>query len=173
MNVLDVAQNSVVAGAKHIEISVYESTADALMVITIKDDGCGMDEETVKRVVDPFYTSRKTRKVGLGIPFFKQSAEQTGGSFTINSIVGTGTTVRAEYHTDNIDCLPLGDICSTVTMLVTLNPHIDFVFKTEKDDKAFIFDTKEIKEILGDDVALSEPAVAAFIEDYLKDNSNY
>ena len=172
LNVLDVAQNSVSAGAKLIEISVCENTADALMIITIKDDGCGMDAETVKRVIDPFYTSRTTRKVGLGVPFFKQSAEQTGGSFTIDSIPGVGTTVRAQYHTDNIDCLPLGDICSTITMLVTLNTGIDFIFTSVKDENSFVFDTKEIKEILGD-VPLNEPSVVTFIEEYLKDNSNH
>lgn len=173
LNVLDVAQNSVSAGADLIEISVWESTLKNLMVITIKDNGCGMDEETVKSVCDPFYTTRTTRKVGLGVPFFKQSAEQTGGSFVIDSTVGKGTTVTAEYCTDSIDCLPLGDICSTISCLVSLNPDIDFIFTSTKDEKHFVFDTREVREILGEEVSLSEPSVASFIEEYLKDNSNH
>ncbi len=173
LNVLDVAQNSVSAGASLIEISVIENTAESSMVISIKDDGCGMDETTVKNVCDPFYTTRTTRKVGLGLPFLKQTAEQTGGMFLIKSEVGKGTLVRAEYKTDSIDCMPLGDICSTVTCLVTLNPNIDFQFTSVKDDKRFVFTTKEVKEILGDGISLKEPEVAAFIEDYLKENSNH
>lgn len=172
LNVLDVAQNSVSAGASLIEIAVREDTKLSNMVITISDNGCGMDAETVNRVIDPFFTSRTTRKVGLGIPFFKMSAEQTGGSFSINSTVGEGTVVRAEYNTSSIDFMPLGDICSTVACLVCLNPHIDFVFTSVKDDKEFVFTTAEVKEILGD-IPLSEPSVASFIEDYLKENSNH
>ncbi len=173
LNVLDVAQNSVSAGAKLIEISVCESTKESCMIISIKDDGCGMSETTVRNVCDPFFTTRTTRKVGLGLPFFKQTAEQTGGSFLIESEVGKGTLVRAEYKTDSIDCMPLGDICSTIACLVTLNPHIDFRFVSEKDDKRFVFSTMEIKEILGEEISLNEPEVAAFIEDYLKENANH
>lgn len=173
LNVLDVTQNSVSAGAKHIQISVCENTAEARMVITIKDDGCGMDEETVRRVIDPFYTTRTTRKVGLGIPFFKQSAEQTGGSFAIESAVGKGTVVKAVYCTDSIDFLPLGDICSTVACLISLNPHIDFSFVSEKDGELFEFTTYSVREILGEDISLGDPEVASFIEGYLKENSHH
>lgn len=173
LNILDVAQNSVSAGAKLIEISAVEDTSKASLVLSIKDNGCGMDEETVRNVCDPFFTTRTTRKVGLGLPFLKQTAEQTGGSFLIESQVGKGTLVRAEYHTDSIDCMPLGDICSTISCLVTLNPNIDFKFTSIKDDKEFIFTTMEVREILGGDIALNEPAVAAFVEEYLKENSNH
>lgn len=173
LNILDVAQNSVSAGAKLIEISAIEDTKRALLVLSIKDNGCGMDEDTVRNVCDPFFTTRTTRKVGLGLPFLKQTAEQTGGSFLIESQVGKGTLVRAEYHTDSIDCMPLGDICSTISCLVTLNPNIDFKFTSVKDDKEFIFTTMEVREILGEDIALNEPAVAAFVEEYLKENSNH
>ncbi|MBQ4648374.1 MAG: sensor histidine kinase [Clostridia bacterium] len=173
LNILDVAQNSVSAGAKLIEISAIEDTKRALLVLSIKDNGCGMDEDTVRNVCDPFFTTRTTRKVGLGLPFLKQTAEQTGGSFLIESQVGKGTLVRAEYHTDSIDCMPLGDICSTISCLVTLNPDIDFKFTSVKDDKEFIFTTMEVREILGEDIALNEPAVAAFVEEYLKENSNH
>lgn len=173
LNILDVAQNSVSAGAKLIEISAVEDTSKASLVLSIKDNGCGMDEETVRNVCDPFFTTRTTRKVGLGLPFLKQTAEQTGGSFLIESQVGKGTLVRAEYHTDSIDCMPLGDICSTISCLVTLNPNIDFKFTSVKDDKEFIFTTMEVREILGGDIALNEPAVAAFVEEYLKENSNH
>ena len=173
LNILDIAQNSIAAGASLTTIEVAEDTAKHELTVTVSDNGCGMTAEQVANVLDPFFTTRTTRKVGLGLPFLKQTAEQTGGSFLIESQVGKGTLVRAEYHTDSIDCMPLGDICSTISCLVTLNPDIDFKFTSVKDDKEFIFTTMEVREILGEDIALNEPAVAAFVEEYLKENSNH
>ena len=102
LNVLDIAQNSIRAGAALIVITAEERRADAFLEITVSDNGCGMTEEQVKRVMDPFFTTRTTRKVGLGVPFFKMSAEATGGDFSIVSRPGEGTTVSARYHTDSL-----------------------------------------------------------------------
>ena len=109
LNVLDIAQNSISAGATLTEITIEVDEKDFL-AITIKDNGKGMDSETVKNVTSPFFTSRTTRKVGMGVPFFKQAAEDTGGSFTITSEVGVGTTIKAVFDTNNIDYTPLGEV---------------------------------------------------------------
>ena len=112
LNVLDIAQNSISAGASEVEITVEEISSASKMTIIIKDNGCGMDEETVRNVMDPFYTTRTTRKVGMGVPLFKMAAESTGGSFDIVSELGVGTTVTAVFGLSNIDRMPLGDICT-------------------------------------------------------------
>ena len=169
LNILDVAQNSVRAEASLIEISVaIDSKADRLTVI-IKDNGCGMSEEQVMSVIDPFFTTRTTRKVGLGIPFFKQSAEITGGSFSIKSEIGVGTVTEAVYVLSSIDRMPLGDMTQTIHSLVTMNTHIDFLYTYSADGRSFVLDTREFREILGSgDFDL--PEVSAFIKDFLKEN---
>lgn len=170
LNILDIAQNSISAGASLIEISVDEEDADASLTIDIKDNGCGMDSETLARVKDPFFTTRTTRKVGMGIPLFKMAAEMTGGSFEISSEVGKGTLVRAVFKTDSIDFTPLGDVDSTIVTLVTMNTKPDFLYRFKKNGKEFILSTKEIKDILGG-VPLSEPEVIVWLKDYLKEQT--
>lgn len=170
LNVLDIAQNSVAAGAGLIRISVEEDSAAHRMVIIIADNGRGMEEETVRRVMDPFYTTRTTRKVGLGIPFYSMQAKMTGGDFSIESKVGEGTTVTACFVTDHIDCLPLGDINATVVSLVQCNPDIDFLFTRRIDSGAFEMDTRVFREIL-EGVPLNTPEVIAYISDYLTEQT--
>ena len=109
LNILDVAENSTRAKASLVEITVDTDVAADTLTVVIKDDGCGMTEEQVAQVIDPFYTSRTTRKVGLGVPFFKYAAESTGGSFFIRSQVGVGTVVTAVFVLSHIDRMPLGD----------------------------------------------------------------
>lgn len=169
LNVLDVAQNSVSAKATLIQILV-EETQDKRLIITIEDNGCGMSEEQVKSVIDPFYTTRTTRKVGLGIPFFKMGAEMTGGSFSIQSKVGEGTVVTAIYHTDHIDCMPLGDMGETIVSLVSCNPQIDFLYTRRYLGDEFVMDTREFKKILGD-VPLNEPEVISYLREFLSENT--
>ena len=170
LNVLDIAQNSVVAKATLIRVGVEEDTASHRMVITIADNGCGMDEETVRRVMDPFYTTRTTRKVGLGIPFYSMQAKMTGGDFSIQSKVGEGTTVTAAFVTDHIDCLPLGDINATMVSLIQCNPDIDFVFARRIDDREFEMDTRVFREVL-EGVPLNTPEVIAYIGEYLAEQT--
>lgn len=170
LNVLDVAQNSVRAGASLIEITVAADSASDRLTVTLSDDGCGMSEEQLKSVTDPFFTTRTTRKIGLGIPFFKQSAELTGGSFEITSEVGVGTKTEAVYVLSSIDRMPLGNMSQTIHSLVTLNTHIDFLYTYSADGKSFALDTREFKEILGEDADFAAPEVSAFIMDYLKEN---
>ena len=169
LNILDIAENSVKAGASLIEITVSVMSADNLLEITIRDNGCGMSEEQVKKVIDPFYTTRTTRKVGLGVPFFKESAEAAGGSFFIESEVGVGTTVKASYELDNIDRMPMGDLTATIHTLVTMHEDIDFLFTYKVDENEFVLDTGELKEILGG-ISFKEYEVSNYIKEYLKEN---
>lgn len=170
LNILDIAQNSVRAQASRIDISIHISTCRHEMEVRITDDGCGMDSEQLAAAADPFYTSRTTRKVGLGIPFLKQSAECTGGVFSIESKKGAGTSVYVLYHTDHIDCMPLGDITETILTLVTSCEGIRFRYEYLVDQKGFVMDTAQFREILGEGISFSEPEVRMFIREYLTEN---
>lgn len=170
LNVMDVAQNSIRAEAKLVAITVNESDKNDRLSISIEDNGCGMTEEQVKKVVDPFFTTRTTRKVGLGIPLFKLSAEQTGGSFDIKSQVGKGTVTKANYVKSHVDMTPLGDINSTIEILIRCNPDTDFVFTHSTDNGSFTLDTRELREILGD-VSLDTPDVLEWINQYLEEQT--
>ncbi len=171
LNILDIAQNSISAGASLTEIVVNENTKENTLLIGIYDNGCGMTEEQVKSVIDPFFTTRTTRKVGMGIPLFKMSCEQTGGKFTIESEKGVGTKINALYKTDSVDFTPLGDIASTIVTIVSMNADKEFLYRRVLDDKEFIFSTVEIKKIL-DGVPLSESSVMNWIEEYLNEQYN-
>lgn len=169
LHILDIAQNSVVANAKLVQIRFTVSRAEDLLTIEVEDDGKGMNEEMVARVTSPFTTTRTTRKVGLGIPLFKAGAERSGGSFSIRSKVGIGTVVQATYQLSNIDRPPMGDLAGTVVSLVMCNPQIDFVFAYGVDGDAFVFDTREIRQQLGADVPLETPQVVSWMQEYLQE----
>ena len=143
LNILDVAENSVRAKASLIEITVSVKPKEDTLSVIIRDDGCGMTADQVKRAQDPFFTTRTTRIVGLGLPFFKQAAESTGGTFSINSEKGVGTIVKAVFILSHIDRMPLGDISSTIHTLVVFNEQIDFKYTYEYDDKSFTLDTRK------------------------------
>ncbi len=171
LNVMDVAQNSVRAEASLVTITVDESDKNDRLTISIEDNGCGMTEEQVQQVIDPFFTTRTTRKVGLGVPLFKMSAEQTGGSFSIKSEVGKGTVTTASYVKSHVDMTPLGDINSTIEILIRCNPDIDFVFNHSTDNGSFTLDTRELREVLGDDVSLDTPDVLEWINAFLEEQT--
>ncbi len=170
LNVLDIAQNSIKAEASLIEIELCESTVNKELLIGIYDNGKGMTDEQVKSVTDPFFTTRTTRKVGLGIPFFKMAAEMTGGSFEIESEVGVGTKVRAVFKTDHVDFTPVGDMCSTAVILITMNLSVDFVYTRKLDSEEFTVDTRQLRKILGD-VPLNEPSIVSWLTDYIQENT--
>lgn len=166
LHILDIAENSISAGADQIKISVKEHYNDDLLEISIEDNGKGMDPETLSRITDPFVTSRNTRKVGLGIPFLKAAAEGCEGNFYIQSKVGEGTKVQASFIHSHIDRMPLGDISSTVQTLVIGTPDVNWIFEYQVDDDQFVFDDKPIKDTL-QGVPLSEPAVIRFIREMI------
>ena len=167
LNILDIAQNSITAGATLIAIRVAEDTAADRLTIAVQDDGKGMTAEQVARVMDPFYTTRATRKVGMGIPLFRMAAQQTGGDLSIDSTPGAGTTVTATFGLSHIDRMPLGDMTDTMVTLIRLNPHLDFVYTQSADDRSFRLDTRELRGVL-DEVPLDTPDVLNWISDYLK-----
>ena len=171
LHILDVAKNSVKAGATLTEISVV-TDSDGIMTVKIKDDGCGMTEEILTRVTDPFYTTRTTRKVGLGLPLFRMAAEQTGGGLNIVSSTekgNSGTEVTVTFDTKSIDCMPMGDIISTVCILVAGSPDIDFVFTDETEQRKVSLDTRELRAVLGEDISLAEPEIQMWMSEYLKE----
>ena len=168
LNILDIAQNSIVANATLIEIGVEVDENDFL-AITVRDNGKGMDQETVENVINPFFTSRTTRKVGLGVPFFKQAAEDTGGSFHIESQVGKGTTIKAVFDTSNIDYTPLGEVWDTVAILIQMNETIDFVYSVKKDGEEFVCDTRQLREIM-EGMPLSDLNVVQWIKEVIREN---
>ena len=171
LNILDIAQNSIAAGASLIEIEVAEDTAKNEMLISVSDNGCGMTQEQVSSVLDPFFTTRTTRKVGMGIPLFKLAAEQTGGNLSIESEKGKGTKTSALFKTDSIDFTPLGDVTSSVVILISMNTDRDFIYKRSRDGESFILSTAEMREILGG-VSLNEPEVVQWMKDYINEQTN-
>ncbi len=173
LNILDITMNSVKAGASVIGIAIEET--DTRLTIVIKDNGCGMTEETVKKLADPFYTTRTTRKVGLGVPLLTLAAEQTGGHVTIvsdtaeESPTAHGTTVTAVFCKDHLDFTPLGDMISTMTTLIQGSPTIDFEFTHTTPTREVRLFTAELREVLGEEVPLSAFEVLQWIEAYLKE----
>lgn len=169
LNILDITNNSIRAGADLVTIEVRIHKKKDLLTIKIIDNGRGMTKEELSRVEDPFFTTRTTRDVGLGIPFLKQAAEITGGSFYIESVLGKQTTVGASFVLSHIDRMPLGDICSTIYTLILANQDIDFQYIFECDGNEYQLDTRNMRQILGD-IPFDTPEVAKFIRDYLIEN---
>ena len=172
LNILDIAKNSVKAKAENILIKLDET--DETLTLTIKDDGCGMSEETVQNVMNPFYTTRTTRNVAMGIPLLKLAAEQTGGNIEITSVCESdspenhGTTVTAVFFKNHLDFTPLGDVVSSITVLIQGSPDIDWQFVHNINGETVELNTKELREILGD-VPLDNYEVIKWIEDFLKE----
>lgn len=168
LHILDIAKNSVKAKATLIEIIVDEDTNKNLLTIEIKDNGCGMSKEFLQTVKDPFSTTRTTRKVGMGISLFEAAAVQCGGKLDITSEVGVGTTLTTTFELDSIDRAPLGDMAGTMVTLISGSPSIDFMYKHTKDNKEFVLDTREVRQILGE-VTLDMPDVLMWIEEYINE----
>lgn len=168
LHILDIVQNSISAGASLVSISVCENTESDSFKVIISDNGKGMDSDMVKKVTDPFTTSRSTRKVGLGIPLFKLAAENTGGSFRISSEVGQGTEVCADFVRSSIDRQPLGDISGTLLGLFTSYEDTDFLYRHTVDERSFEADTRELKRVLGG-ISFSEPSVFKWLSEYLSE----
>ena len=169
LHILDILQNSVTAGATLVKLRIEEVPSDNKYLVKFIDNGKGMDAETVKHVTDPFFTTRTTRKVGLGLPLLKQNAERTGGSMIIQSQPGKGTEVEVTFVYSHIDRLPTGDISGVLALTASSYPAIDFIYTHNTPDGTFVFDTVEIKETLGD-LPINNPQVIAFMKDLISDN---
>ena len=172
LNILDIVENSVKAKASLTEITLNETGNELTLVI--KDNGCGMSEEVLKGVTDPFYTTRTTRKVGLGIPLLKLAAEQTGGTISVESVselddaVNHGTTVTAKFYTDHIDFTPLGDVSESILTLIQGHPDTDFLFTHKKGERCVQLDTRQLREVL-EGVPLNTYDVICWIREYLQE----
>lgn len=169
-HILDIGENSMRGGASSVTVSVEELIKDGWLRFSVVDDGRGMDEETCRKVVDPFYTTRTTRKVGLGIPFLRQSAELCEGEFKLESTLGEGTSVLATFRYDSIDRPPLGDIPSSVMTLLVEAPRIRWIYRHVVDERSFEMDSVQLWEILGEPEALADPSIALWLKDYLGEN---
>lgn len=169
-HILDIGENSMRGGASSVTISVEELIEEGWLRFSVVDDGRGMDEETCRKVVDPFYTTRTTRKVGLGIPFLRQATELCEGEFKLESTLGKGTSVLATFRYDSIDRPPLGDIPSSVMTLLVEAPRVRWIYRHVVDDRSFTMDIEAIWEVIGEPEALSDPSVALWIKDYVKEN---
>lgn len=169
MHILDIVQNSISAGATLVTLTVDESPAEDLLTIAVGDNGRGMTPEQVSRLADPFFTSRTTRRVGMGIPLLMDSARQSGGDVRIESEPGKGTEVTAVFGYSNIDRPPLGDVANALMLLVSSNPALDFLFTYRYNGDEYLFDTVDVREILGDD-ALKDLTIIRNLEEMIKDN---
>jgi hypothetical protein len=169
LHILDIAQNSIVAEADEIRIAIVEDFEQDRLTICIKDDGKGMDRETLDKVVDPFYTTRTTRKVGLGIPMFKAAAELCDGKFTISSKPGVGTDIMAEFKHSHIDRMPLGNMSDTLITIINSNEKVDLVYTHKIGKEKFTLSTKDIKKTLGE-LPITNLDVLIWLRDYIKEN---
>jgi hypothetical protein len=167
LHLLDIAENSAAAESKNISIHVHEDLFHDRLSACVIDDGRGMDAATAQQVQDPFYTTRTTRTVGLGIPLLKLAAEMAEGSFSLQSDLGQGTWVEAEFRHSHIDRMPLGDLSSTFLTLLISHPQIDWTFlyrltDKNKQSRDFLFESAELKSEL-EDISLTEPEVLSFL----------
>ena len=167
LHLLDIAENSVTAGAKNVEITVEEDLQNDRLKAVVQDDGRGMDAQFSARVTDPFVTSRTTRKIGLGIPFFKAAAEACQGCLRIASAPEKGTRIEAEFQRSHIDRMPLGDLSGTMLTLVIAFPDIHWMFHYRGNGTQFTFDDEPIKTEL-EGIPLTEPSILTFIRELLE-----
>lgn len=168
MHLLDIVYNSIRAKAKCIKIFIRESFKLDIIIIRVEDNGIGMNEDTVAKVQDPFFTTRTTRNVGLGIPLFKMGALLCDGSFRLESKENIGTLIEASYKKSHLDTPPMGDLSETIVTLIQADENIEYEFHYENDDIQFDLNTVEIKEVL-DGVSIVEPDIIIWLKSYVKE----
>ncbi|MEZ7874430.1 MAG: ATP-binding protein [Bacteroidales bacterium] len=169
LHIIDIIQNSISAGATRITLIVEENIPDDILTIVIEDNGKGMTREIAERLEDPFYTTRTTRRVGMGIPLYKQSALQSGGGLTISSEPGKGCVVKAWFGHSNIDRPPLGNVANSFVLMVSANPDIHFILRYIFNGNDYVFDSVEVAEVLGD-IPLSDVRVIKMLEEMIGEN---
>jgi len=169
MHIMDILQNSTRAGASKIELFIYEDISKDTLTIVFKDNGSGMSEEVLSQVLNPFFTTRTTRKVGLGLSLLKQNAELTGGSLEITSTLGVGTEVTVTFGLSHLDRPPMGDLAGTVVLTASAYPNIRFIVHYKTSSIDYIFDTDEINEAL-DGVSIQEPDIISYLIEMFREN---
>jgi len=170
-HVLDIAENSVMANGTEVRIEILEERSADRLTFSVEDNGKGMTEDFIAKVTDPFTTTRTTRRVGMGLPFLKQSAELCGGGLDINSKPGKGTKTTATFRMSSIDKPPLGDIPATLMTLIMGSPEIHWTYRHKTDSGEFVLDTEEIIEALdGDREMLRSAEVGLWLREHIKEN---
>lgn len=167
LHILDIAENSIRADAKKIEISITKDAENDLLRIKVIDDGRGMDDGTLAKIRDPFFTT-KHKKTGLGIPLLSQTAEQTGGKLVIDSAPGKGTRVTVTFGWSHVDRPAIGNMAETLMTLIVGHPEIDVLYVEQDGDRVFRFDTGEIKREL-EDVPISTPEALDAVRELLQE----
>lgn len=168
LHILDIAENSTRAGARNIRICIDEDSLQDRVTIEVQDDGAGMSAETVQKVLDPFYTTKKVRRVGLGLPMLREAAERTGGRLDISSKEGAGTHVTAIFGLSHIDRQPLGNIAGTMMTLVAGNPEVDIIYRHTRDGREYILETTEIRQEIGD-IPINHVQILNFIRESIEE----
>jgi hypothetical protein len=171
-HITDIVANSISAGAKKIMVSIEMSKSRNILSLKITDNGKGMDKKTAEKVIDPFYSTKTGKKVGLGIPLLKGTAETCGGSFKLNSEEGIGTEIDVTFLMDHPDLPPLGKLKDTILISSVSNPETNFSYYIKADDKDFLFDIEEINNIL-DGLPINDPEVIKFLTKYLDENLEF
>ena len=169
MHIMDILQNSIRAKADRIELNVTEDHAADTLTLEFIDNGTGMSEETLAKVLNPFFTTRTTRKVGLGLSLLKQNAEQTGGHLDIRSELGKGTVVKAVFGLSHWDRQPMGDLPGTLILTVSAHPEIRFIFRYKSETIDFVFDTDEVNEVL-EGASLQDPSIIQDLKELVEAN---
>ena len=169
LHIMDIVENGVAAGASLIGLSLQEDSSENWLRITITDNGRGMNDEVLKKALDPFFTTRTTRRVGLGLSLIREASKRCDGEFHIQSREGKGTEVTVSFRLDHIDLAPLGDMASSLTSLIMGNSTVDFVYTHSVDGKVFELDTRQIKEEL-DEVPINHPEVIKYLGSTIRDS---
>jgi anti-sigma regulatory factor (Ser/Thr protein kinase) len=169
LHILDIAQNSVRAASGQINISISESVSADTVTLVIADNGRGMDRESCEKAADPYFTSRKTRKVGMGLPLLQMNAAMSGGRMTIESEPGYGTTVTAIFGYSHVDRPPLGDVSGTIALLIMSNPAINIIYRHCCEEKEWSISTREIREELGED-AVTDLTIVRSLREIINEN---
>jgi anti-sigma regulatory factor (Ser/Thr protein kinase) len=166
LHILDIAENAIAAGASRIRIEIEEDGSKDRLTLEVADDGKGMESALAEKVHDPFFTTRTTRRVGLGLPLLEQAARAANGVMSVTSTPGAGTVVRATFQLSHVDRQPLGNIAATITTLIARSPDIEFIYSHSRDDHAVCFTTEELRKYL-DGMAVNSAGVLSYVLKYL------
>lgn len=168
LHVLDLVQNSLAADATQIEITLDEDLGKNLLCLTVRDNGRGMSEQQCQAALDPFYTTRTTRNIGLGLPLLQAATERAGGQLQLHSQLGKGTTVIASFVYDNLDRPPIGDMSLTLMSIIALNEQCQFTYRRRRGEQGFVLSSQELRQELAG-IPLDHPQIAAWLRDYVRE----
>lgn len=166
LHILDIAENSIRAGATKVEIIIREDSRKNLLTIAVNDDGKGMTKEEIKKAQDPFYTTKTVRRIGLGIPLLADAARRANGFIKLPSQPGKGTKLKAVFQLDHLDRQPMGNITSTIINLIAGNSSVDFIYKHMHNDRRFSMDTRNIRKEIGD-LPINHSEILKYIRNFI------